>query len=107
VTNSFEIGIYRILFPIINSTKIKPISSSTSNTPMERTMYSYRNNPDYPIADTSAEAMDRAMARGRVLRSKAFHDMAIGFYDWLTTPRRPAVDLASLRNGTTVRASHC
>jgi hypothetical protein len=107
VTNSFEIGIYRIHFSIINSVKIEPISSSTSNTPMERTMYSYRNNPDYPATDTSAEAMDRAMARGRVLRSKAFHDMAIGFYDWLTTPRRPAVDLASLRNGTTVRASHC
>ena len=70
-------------------------------------MYSYRNNPDYPAADTSIEAMDRAMARGRRLRSKAFHDMAIGFYDWLTTPRRPAVDLASLRHGTTVRATHC
>ena len=66
-------------------------------------MYSYRNDPAYPAADTSPEALDRAMARGRMLRSKAFHDMAIGFYDWLTTPRRPAVDAASLRNGTTVR----
>jgi len=70
-------------------------------------MTSYRNNPDYPDADTSAETMERAMAHGRMLRSKAFHDMAIGFYGWLTTPRRPAVDLATYRNGTTVRASHC
>lgn len=70
-------------------------------------MYSYRNNPDYPAADTSVDAMDRAMDRGRRLRSKAFHDMAIGFYDWLTTLRRPAVDLAAYRNGTTVRVSHC
>lgn len=70
-------------------------------------MTTYRNNPDYPTADTSAEAMERAMARGRKLRSKAYHDMAIGFYDWLTTPRRPAVDLTSIRTDGTVRASHC
>ena len=70
-------------------------------------MTTYRNNPDYPSADTSAEAMDRAMARGRVLRSKAFHDMAIGFYDWMTTPRRPAANLVALRTEPTVRASHC
>ncbi len=70
-------------------------------------MYTYRTNPDYPNVDISPEAMDRAMARGRMLRSKAFHDLAISFYDWLTTPRRPAVDLAAYRNGTTVRPSHC
>ncbi|MDG2284788.1 MAG: hypothetical protein P8N43_04565 [Alphaproteobacteria bacterium] len=66
-------------------------------------MYAYRNDPGYPVADTRPEALDRAMARGRLLRSRAYHDMAIGFYDWLTTPRRPAVDTASFRNSTTVR----
>jgi hypothetical protein len=66
-------------------------------------MYAYRNDPAYPVADTSPEALDRAMARGRLLRSRAYHDMAIGFYDWLTTPKRPAVDTAPFKNGTTVR----
>jgi hypothetical protein len=71
-------------------------------------MYTYRKDPTYPAVDTSPEALDRAMARGRMLRSRAFYDMAIGFYDWLTTPRRPAVDAASMRHGTTVRiGSHC
>jgi hypothetical protein len=66
-------------------------------------MHAYKNDPAYPVADTSPEALDRAMARGRFLRSRAYHDMAIGFYDWLTTPRRPAVDTASFKNGTTIR----
>jgi hypothetical protein len=66
-------------------------------------MYSYRKDPAYPAVDTSPEALDQAMIRGRVLRSRAFHAMAIGFYDWLTTPRRPAVEAASTRHGGTAR----
>lgn len=66
-------------------------------------MYTYRNDPLYPAPDLSQEAMDRAMARGRMLRSKAFHDMAKGLINWLTRPSRPVIDMKSLHNGTTVR----
>ena len=66
-------------------------------------MNGYRKALHYIVADLSQEAMDRAMTRGRYLRSKAFHEMAAGLVDWLTKPRRPAVDMKSHRNGTTVR----
>jgi hypothetical protein len=49
-------------------------------------MHAYKNDPAYPVADTSPEALDRAMARGRFLRSRAYHDMAIGFYGTTIRP---------------------
>ncbi|MDA1309109.1 MAG: hypothetical protein O2985_05820 [Proteobacteria bacterium] len=69
-------------------------------------MYRYRNDSADSTIDLSPEALDRAMIRGRHLRSRAFHDMAIGLYEWLVAPKRPAVDIKSLHNGTTARPNH-
>jgi hypothetical protein len=49
-----------------------------------------KGDPGYPAVDLSPKALDRAMIRGRGLRSRAFHDLAIGFYNWLAAPRRPS-----------------
>jgi len=68
-------------------------------------MYSYRNDPYYPSVDLSQEVIDAALARGRKMRAEAFRDLAVRFYDWVTTPRRPVGDTASLRHGTVVRPS--
>jgi len=67
-------------------------------------MTNFRNDPNYPSVDLSPEALERAQHHGRYLRSVAFRDLAVRFYDWLATPGRPAVDAKSACNGTVTPA---